>query len=55
MAAVNIYLCMKCYRKNKQSKLIKEQMILRRMEYANNVGIDLHQLNDPRYSTTIHI
>lgn len=30
-------------------------MIIRRMEYANNVGIDLNQLNDPRYSTTIHI
>lgn len=55
VAGVNIFLCIKCYNKRAISKKIKNQMMFKRLEFATSNGISVQQLNDPRYSQTIHI
>jgi hypothetical protein len=34
---------------------IKNQMQMKRLEFATNHGFNIQTLNDPRYSQTIHI
>lgn len=55
IAGVNLFLCMKCYSKRAISKKIKEQMMFKRLEFATNNGLTIQQLNDPRYSNTLHV
>lgn len=55
VAGINIFLCIKCYNKRAISKKIKNQMMFKRLEFATNNGLTVQQLNDPRYSQTLHI
>ncbi len=52
---VNVFLCVKCLNKRSISKKIKEQMMFKRLEFATNNGLTIQQLNDPRYSQTLHV
>jgi hypothetical protein len=54
IAGINIFLCVKCLKKKAVSNGIKEQIQMKRMEFATMNGLDLRTLNDPRYSQTIH-
>lgn len=55
IAGLNFYLCVKCMNKRAVNKKIKEQMMFKRMEFATNNGLSIQQLNDPRFSQTLHI
>jgi hypothetical protein len=54
IAGINIFLCVRCLNKRAVSNAIKEQIQMKRMEFATMNGLDIRTLNDPRYSQTIH-
>jgi hypothetical protein len=54
IAGINIFLCIRCLNKRAISNAIKEQIQMKRMEFATMNGLDIRTLNDPRYSQTIH-
>lgn len=54
IAGINIFLCVKCLRKRTVSNGIKQQIQMKRMEFATMNGLDLRTLNEPRYSQTVH-
>lgn len=53
IGAVLLY---KCYQQRSAANKLKEQMKLKRFQYASTLGINLYELNnDPRLSFTYHI
>ncbi len=50
-----VFIGVKCLNKRSTSKKIKEQMMFKRLEFATNNGLTIQQLNDPRYSQTLHV
>ncbi len=48
VAGINIFLCTKCLKKRTASKVVKDQMTMKKMEFATMHGLNLQQLNDPR-------
>jgi 23S rRNA C2498 (ribose-2'-O)-methylase RlmM len=54
--AINCFLVYKCYQKRKSSRVIKEQMAFKKMEFASSMGMNVYQLNnDQRIGATIHV
>jgi hypothetical protein len=53
IGAVLLY---KCYQQRSAANKLKDQMKLKRFQYASTLGINLYELNnDPRLSFTYHI
>jgi len=53
---INGFLLYKCYQKRRQSRIIKEQMEFKKMEFASSLGMNVYQLNsDQRIGGTIHV
>lgn len=55
LTILNVYLCVKCYQKRALSQNIKDQMMMRKMDFGARNGINVQTLNDARLSQTIHI
>lgn len=54
---INLFLCYKCYSKRVESERIREEMEMKRMEYAAGRGLIVDELDDPlRFQLqTVHI
>ena len=51
-----IYVTYRCYKKNKSSSKVKEQMYLKQMQFASSMGMSVLELrNDRRFGHTDHI
>jgi hypothetical protein len=55
-ATFSVILGIKCYKKRRQSKMIKQHMMMKKSQYATALGLNLYEIQaDPRFNQIIHL